>query len=207
VGTKHEIWRWPQFIPDRAIVFGAGASVFSFGFTASVAAAGLDGGGAEKDLISGGTVPRLAATGDLIYARNGTLMAVPFNSKRLELAGSLAPVAEGIRESILGAAQYDISASGTLVYVPGRMQGSSSRLVGNQAGENSQHGASPGVHLQALPGRAAHRHWDQRHRDRIVVLRPVRGALSRAALGTATVIRSGRPTATGLYLIPTGRDL
>ena len=57
---------------------------------ASIAVAALDGRVQEKDLIAG-TCAHLTATGDLIYAQNGTLMAVPFNSKRLELAGSPRP--------------------------------------------------------------------------------------------------------------------
>jgi dipeptidyl aminopeptidase/acylaminoacyl peptidase len=76
-----------------------------------------------------GTAPRLTTTGDLIYAQSGTLMAVPFNSKRLELEGAPVPLLEGVRESTPGAAQYGLSASGTLVYVSGGMQGSAARLV------------------------------------------------------------------------------
>jgi serine/threonine-protein kinase len=129
-GAKHPFWRWPEFTPDgAAIVFAGGGSGFTFATSASIATAALGGAGAEKDLIAGGTAPRLAATGDLVYAQNGTLMAVPFNSKRLELAGSPAPVADGVRESTMGAAQYALSASGTLVYVAGGVAGSLSRLA------------------------------------------------------------------------------
>jgi serine/threonine-protein kinase len=129
-GAKHPFWRWPEFTPDgAAIVFAGGGSGFTFATSASIAAAALGGAVAEKDLIAVGTAPRLAATGDLVYAQNGTLMAVPFNSKRLELAGSPAPVADGVRESTMGAAQYALSASGTLVYVAGGVAGSLSRLA------------------------------------------------------------------------------
>lgn len=56
-------------------------------------------------------------------------MAVPFNSSRLELAGTPAPVLEGVRESTLGAAQYSLSETGTLVYVPGGFQHYQSRMI------------------------------------------------------------------------------
>jgi len=129
-GAKHAFWLWPEFTLDgAAIVFAAGGSGFAFASSASIATAGLGAGGAEKDLIAGATAPRLAATGDLVYAQNGTLMAVPFNSKRLELAGSPAPVAEGVQESTYGQAQYGLSANGTLLYVPGGMRGALSRLA------------------------------------------------------------------------------
>ena len=128
--AKHPVWRWPEFLPDgRAVVFAGGTANLSFASNSSVAAFALSDGGTEKDLVAGGTAPRLTATGDLIYAQNGTLMAVPFDSKRLALAGSPAPVLEGVRTSTFGAVQYGLSAGGTLVYVAGGLQGSLSRLV------------------------------------------------------------------------------
>ena len=128
---KNPVWRWPQILPEgKAVLFASGPAGFAFGNGASIAVAALGGTGEEKDLIAG-TMPHLTATGDLIYAQNATLMAVPFNSKRLELAGSSLPVLEGVRQSMLGAAQYSLSTSGTLVYIAGAMHGasSSSRLV------------------------------------------------------------------------------
>jgi serine/threonine-protein kinase len=142
--TKYPVWRWPQLTPDGGTVVFAGAvGGFSVGNSASIAVAALSGARAEKDLIPGGTAPRVATTGDLIYAQNGTLMAVPFNSKRLELAGSPAPVLEGVRESLFGAAQYDLSAGGTLVYVPGGLQVSMSLLVWVDRNGNEQPLAAP----------------------------------------------------------------
>ena len=128
--TKNPIWRWPEFTPNaEAVIFADGVNGLSFLNNASIAVATLRGAGTEKDLIAAGTSPHLAATGDIIYAQNGTLMAVPFNSKRLELAGSPVPVLEGVRETMMGAAQYALSASGTLIYVPGGLAGSSTRLA------------------------------------------------------------------------------
>jgi eukaryotic-like serine/threonine-protein kinase len=130
-GTKHTFWRWPQFMPDGGtVVFAGGTTPYSLGAsTSSIAVAALNGASVEKDLIAGGTAPHLAATGDLLYAQNATLMAVSFNRKRLELTGSPIPVLEGVRQSTPGAAQYGLSDSGTLVYIPGGLQGNSSRLV------------------------------------------------------------------------------
>jgi eukaryotic-like serine/threonine-protein kinase len=65
----------------------------------------------------------------MICSKSQTLMAVPFDSNYLKLAGSPAPVLESVRESILGSAQYSLSANGTLIYIAGRLQGNSSRLT------------------------------------------------------------------------------
>ena len=100
----------------------------SFAGKSSITVAMLGGAGTVKELVSG-TAPHLTATGHLVYAQNGTLMAVPFNSKLLELAGAPSQVLDGILESRSGAAQYSLSANGTLVYIPGGMQSSTSRLV------------------------------------------------------------------------------
>ena len=127
--AKHQVWRWPELIRRGTVVlFAAGSAGFGFAGTASIAAAALDGVDPEKDLVAG-SAPRLTAKGDLIYVQNGTLMAVPFNSSRLELAGTPAPVLEGVRESTLGAAQYGLSVTGTLVYVPGGFEHNLSRMI------------------------------------------------------------------------------
>src|ERR1700676_231388 len=120
----------PEFLPGGgAVVFAGGTEGLNFANNSFIAAAALGGTGAEKDLIVGGTAPRLAATGDLIYAQNGTLLAVPFDAKHLALTGSPAPVLDGVLESRNGAVHYGLSANGTLVYVAGGFQASSSRLV------------------------------------------------------------------------------
>ena len=47
-------------------------------------------------------------------------MAAPFNLNKLSLAGPPVTVVEGVIENAAaGAAQYDVSATGTLVYIPG----------------------------------------------------------------------------------------
>jgi Tol biopolymer transport system component/predicted Ser/Thr protein kinase len=128
--AKRPMWRWPEFMPGgEAILFASGTGAYYFGTKVSIAAAPLNGGGAEKDLIAGGTSPRLTPTGYLIYAQGGTLFGVPFDSKQLAVVGASKSVVEGVRESMFGAAQYAFSASGTLVYVPGGLQGPASRLV------------------------------------------------------------------------------
>jgi dipeptidyl aminopeptidase/acylaminoacyl peptidase len=57
-------------------------------------------------------------------------MAVPFDAQRLEVVGTAVPVVENIRQSTtVGAAHFSISATGSLVYVPGSTQPDQRKLV------------------------------------------------------------------------------
>jgi serine/threonine-protein kinase len=64
-----------------------------------------------------------------VYAQNGTLMAVPFDPQRLQITGTAVPVLERVVQTNLGAAQYSISAAGSLVYIPAGIEGTQRRLV------------------------------------------------------------------------------
>ena len=78
--------------------------------------------GERKVLINGGTDARYVPTGHLVYAQQGSLLAVPFDLERLEVTGNTVPVAEGVTQSgsdFTGAAHFSFSQLGSLVYVPG----------------------------------------------------------------------------------------
>jgi dipeptidyl aminopeptidase/acylaminoacyl peptidase len=59
---------------------------------------------------------------NLVYAQGANLMAVLFDLRRLATTGAAVPVVEGVLQSPGGAAQYSISETGSLVYVPGATQ-------------------------------------------------------------------------------------
>jgi Tol biopolymer transport system component/predicted Ser/Thr protein kinase len=119
--------RWPEFLPgDKAMLFAAGTSPLNF-TDAQVAVQSI-GTGERRNLIQGGTHPRFAPSGHLVYAQGGTLMAVPFDPQGLKVAGASVPVVQGILQSpASGAAQYSFSSSGLLVYVPGSVRSAQSR--------------------------------------------------------------------------------
>jgi serine/threonine-protein kinase len=121
--------RWPEFLPGgKAVLFAAGPSTTNWA-NAQVTVLSV-GTGERRNLIQGGMYPRYAASGHLVYAQRGSLMAVPFDSQQLTVTGAAVPVAEGVLESPSnGAAQYSLSATGSLVYVPGGVQASQRRLV------------------------------------------------------------------------------
>src|SRR5262249_188101 len=78
---------------------------------------------------------RFVSTGHLVYAGGGTLLAVAFDAQRLKVTGTPTPVVEGVLRGAPGgsrAAQFDVSDSGTLIYIPGpagSLASASRRLV------------------------------------------------------------------------------
>ena len=109
--------RWPQFLPDgRTLLF----TVTSPGNLAHIAAQRLDTG-EQRVLIPGASYAQYVPTGHLLYYRAGTVMAVPFDSDRLEVMGTPAPVLEGVMAlgNNTGGGHYSFSSQGLLVYVPG----------------------------------------------------------------------------------------
>jgi Tol biopolymer transport system component len=121
--------RWPEFLADgEAVLSVATTSGFDWANTQLIVQP--NGTGERRTLIRGGTQPRYAASGHLLYAQGGTLMAVPFDARRLTAAGAPASVVEGVlQSSASGAAQYSISATGSLVYVRGELQSAQGRMV------------------------------------------------------------------------------
>jgi len=121
--------RWPEFLPDgRSLLFAAGPSSGNWA-NSQVVVQSL-GTGERRSLIQGGTNPRYALSGHLLYAQAGTLMAAPFDAQRLQLMGSAVPVLENVLQSAAtGAAQYSLSATGSLVYISGGANALPRKLV------------------------------------------------------------------------------
>jgi len=73
--------------------------------------------------VTPGSYPRYSPSGHLLFVEAGgsTLLAAPFDVKRLELTGSAVPVAEGLLQSsnVNGWQFYALSQTGTLLYVTG----------------------------------------------------------------------------------------
>ena len=113
--------RWPQILPGgKTVLFTAlTAANFAAFDEASIQVMTLPDG-IPKTLVKGGSYGRYAASGHLIYVRNGTMFAVPFDQARLDVRGTAVPVLEGVAYVPTGgSAQIDVSANGVLVYEPG----------------------------------------------------------------------------------------
>jgi len=110
--------RWPQVLPGgKAVLFTAlTAANFAAFDDASIEVISL-ADGHVKTLLNGGSYGRYLASGHLLYVRNGTAFAMPFDLGRLEVLGKPVAVVEQVAyASTGGAAQLDVSANGALVY-------------------------------------------------------------------------------------------
>jgi serine/threonine-protein kinase len=120
-----EIAHGPQMLPDgRHVLFtvATGSSADRWD-KAKVVLQSLDSD-ERRTLIDGGSDARLLPTGDIVYALGGSLLAVPFDVRRLTAGVDPVPILEGVRRGNTpamnpGVAHFSVSNSGTLIYVPG----------------------------------------------------------------------------------------
>ena len=108
----------PFIIPGREVfVIGAGLPLT----TGQLAVLDLDTGDVTQ-LGLAGVSPRYVSTGHLVYAvEDGSVRAVPFDVTSLEVTGSPVPLIENVVVKGTGAANFSISDTGSLAYVPGRI--------------------------------------------------------------------------------------
>jgi len=113
--------RWPQVLPGgKAVLFTIQMDNTVSYDDARIAVLSLETGKWRK-LIDGGFYARYVPSGHLVYAHAGSLMAVRFDLQRFEVNGAATPIQEGVATSAStsGGAEYDVTSSGLLAYVPG----------------------------------------------------------------------------------------
>jgi Tol biopolymer transport system component len=113
----------PQLLPDGqtllfALATGANADRWD---KARIVAESLKSH-ERKTLIDGGSDARYLPTGHLVFALSGVVFALPFDVERMTPSGSPMPIVEGVRRSRTGTtgyANFGISNTGSLAYMPG----------------------------------------------------------------------------------------
>jgi hypothetical protein len=115
----------PVLLPgERALLVG-----IVDGDTERIAVLDLDTG-EQKIVVDGGQNPFYSATGHIVFARGTTLMAAPFDVAELAVTGEPMAVLPGVRHpGPTSAADYSLSANGTLVYVPGGEEAEVGRTI------------------------------------------------------------------------------
>jgi len=114
--------RWPDFLPSgKAVLFTVGKQA-GMDSQPRVELVSLDTG-QRRILVENAYHGRYLPTGDLVFIRDQTLFAVPFDTETLEVTGDLTPLVQDITSNLAaGAAQYSFSNDGTLVYVTGQAE-------------------------------------------------------------------------------------
>ena len=114
----------PQVLPgEKAVLFHErGGTAVAEG---QIVVQSLESG--ARTVVGPGDHPRYVSSGHLIFTHGATLMAAPFDLARYKMIGKPVPILDGIVRT--PAAQFSVSDTGSLVYVPGGNQGSSHTLV------------------------------------------------------------------------------
>jgi Tol biopolymer transport system component len=107
---------WPQFLPDgKHFLYFSRAGAEQSGIYA-----GTLGSTQVRKILPSETRAWYSYPGYLLYLRQETIMAQPFDASKLELSGNPFPVAEGVgRTSDFGGALFSVSDTGTLIYRAG----------------------------------------------------------------------------------------
>jgi serine/threonine-protein kinase len=123
--TSH---RWPQFLPggDKVLFTSYGAGGDRNAGTIEIVELKS---GKRTVVHRGGTYARSTASGHLLFVNQGTLFAAPLGLGAMKLTALPAPVLQGINTNLEGGAMYDVSKSGTIVYLTGQSVGARNSLV------------------------------------------------------------------------------
>ena len=141
-----EVLQSPQLLPGgQAILFTLArtADDVELWDKANVVVRSLASG--EQRILVQGSDARYVPTGHLVYAIRGTLFGVTFDVRRLAVTGGPVPLVEGVRRAstgggaaargitigtggVTGAANFSVSRTGSLVYIPGAVSPSTDRV-------------------------------------------------------------------------------
>jgi dipeptidyl aminopeptidase/acylaminoacyl peptidase len=141
----------PSFLPDgRHFVYGRGSLE-----TGGIYLGSLDATAKERDskplATSQAAAPLYARgpdpdSGYVLFGQEGSLMALPFNARRLEPAGMAVTIAESIASTRFVEPSYSASATGVLAFHTGRPSGNVSQLLWfNREGKHRPDRATRGL--------------------------------------------------------------
>ncbi len=162
--------RWPYFLPDgEHFLYSTRTTSGGVGEGDAIFVASLDTTFSPRLLVNSGSSVDYA-NGHLLFAREQTLMAQPFDTKGLEMTGDAFPIAERVYfESFTGKTSFSASQNGILVYQSG---GSSSGIrllwydrTGKQIGAINQSSVYHDLRLSPDGKRIAISQFDAKSRN------------------------------------------
>jgi len=149
-GNGETTHRWPYFLPDgRHFLFLAGNPFTPFEQPSNAIMVGsLDS--KETRLLLHTHASAIYASGHILFLRQNTLMAQPFDAKRLEFTGDAFPIGDPVQEeptNLKGA--FSASESGSLTYLEGTSGAPRQLIWLDRSGK--QVGAIPGADTYDFP--------------------------------------------------------
>jgi len=193
---------WPQQLPDgRHVVFTAYRTPLD---RATVEVLDLRTG-TRKVLVQGAVMGRYVPSGHLLFARERSVLAVPFDLGRLQVTGAAVVVVDDVAMNYSdGFASYDVTPSGTLVVMPSAVSGTRYQIVvANRRGAERP--------VLADPDRYGNVRFAPDGRRLSVDVTPARGAsdvyVVDGSRGSRTRVTSEPASDFGALWTPDGRDL
>jgi WD40 repeat protein len=119
--TEGEIThRFPQVLPGGVGILYTASTELMVGRSSTLVVQRLPSG--ERTIVQrGGYFGRYSGDGHILYMQDDTLLAVPFDLRRLTVTGPPARTNDGIQSDAgRGSAQLALSQTGTMAYIPGR---------------------------------------------------------------------------------------
>ena len=151
--------RWPSFLPDgRHFLYLSNEEAPPSRW--SIRVGSLDS--PDSQFVLEARSNAAYQDGYLLFVRDGTLLAQPFDPDRLKLVGDAVPLAERVRsDPLMGRSVFSVSAGSTLAYeIGGTEPGSRMVWIDRTAKERAAFG-DPGPYSYSsatnLPGREASR--------------------------------------------------
>jgi serine/threonine-protein kinase len=165
-GEGEQLWQ-PQLLPGGdAVLFSVlmpgGRGIANEG---DIAVQSISSG-ARSVVVRGGSAARYLSSGHIVYGARNTLMAIPFDARRLTTIGGAVPIVQAVQKPIgvsAGGFQYAVSDSGTLVYLADNTPNRSLRWV-------NRDGSSGGT-VDAVPPGALEDPRLSPNGDRVLVTR------------------------------------
>jgi len=119
----NEFAHGPELLPDgRSVLFSLATGTAPNRWDTAQIVVQAVGSAERKIVVKGGADARYIATGHIVYALGGVLLAERFDVLKLEAVGGPIPVVEGVARTPAaqtGAAQFAVSATGSLAYLSG----------------------------------------------------------------------------------------
>jgi Tol biopolymer transport system component len=148
---------WPTFLPDgrHFLYFRSGPPDVEGMYVGSL---DVEAGNQSRQRILATGVPAVFAGGHLFFPRAGTLMAQPFDARRMELHDAPVPVAQDVEITWYFTGVFSVSDGGVFVYrtasAPGRFQLTSVDRQGKTVGTFGPPGTDVAVALSPDGARA-----------------------------------------------------